>query len=254
MFKLIKYEYRKDLVLYIVLFAVLLVLEAYLLFGILSGQDAHLAISIVLFVLGASAGILFIFIMGVVSYAREINSKYSYMTFMTPSSAFQVVGAKYLSLFFATALASGLYVFFIYLDYRLVALKYGDVIDTMKMLEDVLSIMGINANSILIALLASLFLEWIGIFVTVSYAYLAITLSATILANKKGKGWLAVGLFVAIYIITRIILHYLPTFDFGNETLMEIMAGSWLQYLFELIVIIGTFFGVSILLNKKVSL
>ena len=46
----------------------------------------------ILFLLCGWAGIIFLMIMGVVSYARELNSKYSYMTFMTPNSTYAIVG------------------------------------------------------------------------------------------------------------------------------------------------------------------
>ena len=86
MLKLIKYELRKDMTLYIVIFSILFALELYLGGSILCKSDANVAISMILFLLCGWAGIIFLMIMGVVSYARELNSKYSYMTFMTPNS------------------------------------------------------------------------------------------------------------------------------------------------------------------------
>lgn len=254
MLKLIKYELRKDMTLYIVIFSILFALELYLGGSILCKSDANVAISMILFLLCGWAGIIFLMIMGVVSYARELNSKYSYMTFMTPNSTYAIVGAKYLTLFIVTVLASALYILFIYADVQLTMVKYGNIRNMREMADQILEIMaGTNISDIIIGIAAVVLGIWINIILTVSFAYLAITLSATILANKKGKGWLAFGLFVVIRVVTAIASSHIPTFDFG-DSFAQMIAGSWLVYLFEILFIIGTYIGVSELLKRKVSL
>lgn len=254
MLKLIKYELRKDMTLYIVIFSILFALELYLGGSILCKSDANVAISMILFLLCGWAGIIFLMIMGVVSYARELNSKYSYMTFMTPNSTYAIVGAKYLTLFIVTVLASALYILFIYADVQLAMVKYGNIRNMREMADQILEIMaGTNISDIIIGIAAVVLGIWINIILTVSFAYLAITLSATILANKKGKGWLAFGLFVVIRVVTAIASYHIPTFDFG-DSFVQTIAGSWLVYLFEILFIIGTYIGVSELLKRKVSL
>ena len=51
MLKLIKYELRKDMTLYIVIFSILFALELYLGGSILCKSDANVAISMILFLL-----------------------------------------------------------------------------------------------------------------------------------------------------------------------------------------------------------
>ncbi len=254
MFKLIKYELRKDITLYIIIFSILFALEIYLAGSIFFESDTNLVISMLLFMLCGWAGIIFLMIMGVVSYARELNSKYSYMTFMTPTSSYQIVGAKYLTLFIMTVVASALYMLFIYLDVQLALIKYADIKDFAQLLDELLNMFsGTGIADIIVSIAATVASIWVSILLTVSFAYLAITLSATILANKKGKGWLAFGLFVVIRIVTAIITNYIPVFDFG-DSFLQLIAGSWLVYLFEIVFIIGTYIGVSELLKRKVSL
>ena len=86
--KLIKYELRKDMILYIIVFSVIMMLEFYLLGSILAKSEANIVISTLLFIMCGSSAILFVEVLGVVSFARELGSKYSYMTFMTPNSTF----------------------------------------------------------------------------------------------------------------------------------------------------------------------
>lgn len=254
MLRLIKYEFRKDMTLYIVVFSVLFALELYLAGSLMCKSDTNVAISMILFLLCGWAGIIFLMVMGVVSYSRELNSKYSYMTFMTPNSTYAIVGAKYLTLLIVTVLASALYILFIYADVQIAMFKYGNIKNMREMIDQILEIMaGKNISDIIISIAAVVLGIWMNIVLTVSFAYLAITLSATILANKKGKGWLAFGLFVAIRIASAIITAHIPTFDFG-DSFAQMIAGSWLVYLFELVFIIGTYIGVSELLKRKVSL
>lgn len=254
MLRLIKYEFRKDMTLYIVVFSVLFALELYLAGSLMCKSDTNVAISMILFLLCGWAGIIFLMVMGVVSYSRELNSKYSYMTFMTPNSTYAIVGAKYLTLLIVTVLASALYILFIYADVQIAMFKYGNIKNMREMIDQILEIMaGKNISDIIISIAAVVLGIWMNIVLTVSFAYLAITLSATILANKKGKGWLAFGLFVAIRIASAVITAHIPTFDFG-DSFAQMIAGSWLVYLFELVFIIGTYIGVSELLKRKVSL
>ncbi len=253
MLKLIKYEYRKDLVAYLIMFFVMIALEAYVLIATAVHSETNLGISAALFVLGGSAGIFFIMVLGAISYSKEINSKFSYMTFMTPMSSKQILGSKYLSLFFATALLSVLYVAFGYFDVLLILDKFEDVNDIKNLVEMAFSVSGNNLGDAIAGLLGSLFLQWISLFSMVSFAYLAITLSATLLANKKGKGWASFGIFMAIFIVTRVIMVFLPRFDLGDSLLL-VLLGSWPVVLFEIITIVGTFFGVAAMLDHKLSL
>lgn len=253
MFKLVKYEYRKDITMYTIIFAGLFVLEAYLLGSILAESEANIAISILLYTLAGFAGVIMLMVLGVISYSREINSKSSFMTFMTPNSTYKIVGAKYFAIFSASVLATALYMIFIVIDVKVALNVYNELGTVSEFLDEILFTLDTSISE-LTAVLVSMFISvWMSIILVVSFAYLAITLSATLLANKKGKGWLSFGLFVAIYVITTIITNHLPTFDFG-DSLMQLIAGSWISYVFELALIIGTYFGVSILLKKKVSL
>lgn len=254
MLRLIKYELRKDSILYLIIFSVLFLLEGYLLASVILENDANMIFSITLFMLCGWAGIMFLMVMGIVSFARELGSKYSYMTFMTPNSAYRIVGAKYLTLLITTVVSTAVYGGFIYLDVTVIMYKFGELKNLMDYFNAFMEMFAKISVADIVSAIVSTFLSiWVNIFLTVSFAYLATTLSYTILANKKGKVWLAIGLFVAIRIVTAIIINFLPVFNFG-DSFSAMMAGSWLVYLFEFLFIIGTYFVVSVLLDKKVSL
>lgn len=253
MFKLIKYEYRKDIVTYIVVASVMLVLEAYLALSLLFKNNTNVAIATVLFVLCGWAVVMFIMIMGVVSFARELNSRSSYMTFMTPNSAFKIVGAKYVTVFLTTLIVTGLFGLFGYLDMQLAMIKYNDINNMKEMVDLVLSMADTSLSGIFASIAAMIINIWINIFTTVSMAYLGVTLSCTLLANSKGKGWLAFAFFIVIRIVLSVVTHFLPSFELGYD-LWQIVLGEWPSLLLELLMVVGTYFGVSNLLAKKVSL
>lgn len=255
MLKLIKYEYRKSLTIFIIIFAVLFGLEAYLAGSIMAKSTTNIAISMVLYMLVGWAGILGLMIIGVISYARELNAKYSFMTFMTPNSTYKIVGAKYLTLLITTVAATLIYGAFVYLDIRLAMSRFEDTAEMFEMINELMGVLfGKSITNLIIGFVGMVVGIWVSILLTVSFAYLAITLSNTVLANKRGKGWLAVGFFVAIRVAVQVISHFLPDFDFGSDTLLQVMAGQWPTYVFEILFIVGTYIGVSELLKRKVSL
>ena len=253
MLKLIKYEYRKDMISYIVVAGVLAVLELYLGLSILFKSNNNVAVALVLFVLCGWAVVMFIMIMGVVSFARELNSRSSYMTFMTPNSSYKIVGAKYITVLFTTLVVTALFGFFGYADVQLALVKYNNIKDMSDMVDMILGLADMSIAGILTDIAAMVANIWITIFTTVSMAYFAVTLSCTLLANSKGKGWLAFAFFIAIRILLSIIIGVLPRFKYGYR-FWQIIAASWPAYLLELVIVIGTYFGVSALLEKKVSL
>lgn len=51
---------------------------------------------------------------------------------------------------------------------------------------------------------------------SVSCAYVAITLSTTILANRKGKAFLSIVFFFVIVILTSFIAGRIPVIDYGD--------------------------------------
>lgn len=253
MLKLIKYEYRKEMGTYLVLFSALLVAEIYFLFGFAAGSNTNIAIATFAFVFGGVCGILALMLLGAISYSKEINSKYSYMTFMTPNSPYKIVGAKYISLFIATAVASILYVGFVCLDSYLILKKYDDIRSFSQMVKSAASMFGWDMDTYFSMFVAMLISMWIRFFFTVSCAYLAITLSTTILANKKGKGVLSVVFFFVITFIVSRITAILPKLETGTTMGAEILNNIWI-YAFQILMIIGSYLFVSFMLKKKISL
>lgn len=253
MLKLIKYEYRKEMSTYLVLFAALIFAEVYFLISFATDSGTNMAVSSFLFIFGGICGVLALMLLGALSYSKEISSKYSYMTFMTPNSPYKIVGAKYISLFVATAVASILYVGFVSLDAYLVLSKYEDIKSFTIMIKRAAAVFGWDTDAYFAMFFAMLLSMWISFFFSVSCAYLAITLSTTILANKKGKGFLSVVFFFVISFVVSRIAGMLRQNSIAYSV-SDAFLNNIYVYLFQIAMIIGSYFFVSFMLKKKISL
>lgn len=254
MFRLMKYEIRKNITGVIVLFSIIMGLEAYFLFSAFTENREHTAISTVLLVMATMVSFFCVFIFGVSTYSKELKSKTGYMTFMTPISAFTVIGSKFLSIliegiFFAVLL--GL------LACADMALFEG-VFPETKLFTEFMDMLFKNAGVDAARFWTDVFLEVIEIlvefFAIVSMAYLAITLSSTAFQNKKYKGVISAVIFVIIVVIVSKIADKIPAI---NEATGRMMGGvvSIIPALiyFTVITVISILVSAK-LLEKRVSL
>ena len=96
MFKLMKYEMRKTLFMKLALIAVTAIVEVIFLTGYYKDLPTRQGVSLFIMVLVALFGILFMGIQSIVALHRDMNTRQSYMLFMTPNSTYGILGAKVL--------------------------------------------------------------------------------------------------------------------------------------------------------------
>lgn len=251
--RLIKYEFRKDAGTYFALFGILVATEIYFLVSFFLKSGINMGMALALAELGGVCGIFALMIHGAVSYSREINSKYSYMTFMTPNSPYKIVGAKYLSLIIVTIAGSVIFSLFFKLNIMLLTRRYSELRMISSLYDEICMALGIKADSYITSLLTSVVTMMISFLFSVSCAYVAVTLSTTILANRKGKGFLSVVFFFVIIIVTSFIVSKIPVLHFG-DTFFDYIAGNVFIYLFRICLIAGSYLFISYMLKKKISL
>lgn len=254
MFKLIKYEYRRNLAGVIVMLSGVLLVQAFFLISILR-KDANMAMTASFLLIFAAflcgAGML---IYSVALYSRELNQKTSYLTFMTPNSVVKILAAKLLAaLFLGIAFVAALCAFAVW-DVSLLIKTFPEVEMSRVLIEEMLpNILNQSLSTIItwISMTATEFL--INFYTIVMIAYLAITLSATVLQNKKIKGLLSFLIFVAVMVALQWGVSKFPHPNYYS-TYTKAIFSVWPQYLVFLAVIIGSFSLSAWLLNKKVSL
>ncbi len=203
MLKLMKYEFRKMRGTLLVMLGVLAALEIGFIVGVRTERDAVTAICVTLLSMLAFAVYAYILVAGVVSYSRELKEKSGYLIFLAPVRPISVVCSKLLFSALAALAATAVFGFAAFLDIRFLLGRVNITAELIEQLDLMLRI-GLDANmSVFQILRATGFAALtvlIQILLTMCCAYLAITLSATLLQNRKGflRGLISVALFCAL--------------------------------------------------------
>lgn len=253
MLKLIKYELRRNSGILGILAIVIAFIEAFTLFGLFTESSKLTSIGFVLLTIGGMVGFFMVFIMAIVSYSKELGSKESYMTFMTPVSTYKIIGSKLLTTGVVALLTTIAAIILIVVDFNLFIAKFSDIAEMKESFEQMFSIMGYNLGELIFSVFVQFVVFWLSIFTTICLAYLAITLSATVFANKRGRGFISFLIFVAINIAISYLGTKIPMVEIGSGNMKEILA-PLLSYLANVVIMIASFLGTGLLLDKKVSL
>ncbi len=254
MLKLMKYEYRRNLNSIVIMLSAILLLQGFFLFSIFK-KDVELVIpaAMLLFV-AASICVMGMLIYSVALYSRELGAKTSYLTFMTPNPAVKILGSKLLSalllgLCYALILGS-----FGAWDFTLLAKTFPEVQLGRIVMEQVLDNMANTDLATILTTISAMGIEFlINFFTVVVVSYLAITLSATVLQNKKLKGLVSFLIFIAIMTALEWGTSLLPS-GTDHNNLMDALLAAWPKYAVYLCVMLGSFVLSARLLEKKVSL
>ena len=203
MLKLMKYEFRKLRTTLLCMLAALAALEIAFLAGLQLHKNAWISVSVVLLTLLGFAVYAYIILAGMTSYSRELKEKSGYLIFMTPVSPLGVVLSKLLFTALTALVATALFGIAAFYDIRLLVTRLDLDPKTLDQINMMLRL-GLKANATVQQILQQVgfwtLTVLIEVILTMCTAYLAITLSATLLQNKKGflRGLISVVLFVAL--------------------------------------------------------
>jgi len=217
MFKLIKYELRKQWFSKLFMLIVMGILELTFLFNLFRDKKDALGITIGIMTLFSFAAIMFVSFECIMTYSKDLKTKQSYMLFLTPNSTYKIVGAKVITSVAQIGITAAIMVSVVFLNISVVLLRYQEIEKMIDMIQKLMrDVMGLDVDYglVLFAIVAFL-LEWIS---KVIMGMLAITLSATFLSNTKGKGIVSLIIFFVLnYLVGRIgklfVLESTPMFD-----------------------------------------
>ena len=261
MFKLMKYELRKMRTMLLAMLGALVVLEAGYLIGDKIEDYRIVGVSIGLLTVLVFVVYVYILIAGITSYSREINDKTGYLTFMVPVSPMGIVVSKLLFTVLAALAITALFGGAVYYDYARLFKEIDMSADDLRQLDFAFSMFtgSMGANVSLTKVILTLAFEFgtvlIEIILVMCTAYLAITLTATLLQNKKGflRFLVALVLFVALNFVTSRVsgLVVKDTLPSTTEELLRMLgAQAAVHFGFA-----AVFAGASAwLLDRKVSL
>lgn len=258
MLKMMKYEYKRAMGPLLIIFAIFALLEAYFIGGTLMEKQTHTAIGFTLFMILSFACYLFVLVYGILTYSKDLKSKEGYLVFMAPLSSFKILGAKLLSTLLTGITLVAMLVLLGMADYSLAAKTYhfDGLVDVLKMM---LESIGANTTAIVGGIFIFIVAFLVQFFMTTTLGYLAISLSATVLQNKKIKGFISFVVFCVLLGCVNGIAMCLP--NMKNLSEMTQRTSMWDQLVYMLpqlglyvVVMIICYVTSSMLLEKKISL
>lgn len=220
--KLMKYEFRKTRMTRIILLLATLLSEILFLAGLILEWEEGMFWGILLLLACAMFGIFYIGIESILVFSKDINSKQSYMLFMTPNNSYRILGAKVLTNLLCIIAAGLLFGLITFADISIAAVHLDGLSQLWKNLNLILNSMFDNLPTWqeVAAGAFDFLLSW---FMTITIGYLAVTLSATVLAGKRLSGVISFLLFLVISWLMGVILEYIPVP--GSQTAAFVL--SW---------------------------
>ncbi|MDO4297478.1 MAG: hypothetical protein Q4C59_03240 [Lachnospiraceae bacterium] len=227
MLKLMKYEFRKTMFSKMILLVITAAAEIAYLIGVFFEWEKALGIGIAGLVFCALIGITYIGIDSLLVFHKDLNTKQSYMLFLTPRNSYQVLGAKVLENGISIFLAGVFFAVLAAVDATVGILYIGGLKEFLDIVKQVASSISININIAPGELLLGFFTalaSWLMMIVT---GDLAIVLSATVFAGKKFSGLVSFLLYLLLGWGSGVLLDHLPEVRDANLQLAMIIAGAF---------------------------
>lgn len=206
MLKLFKYEFMKTRLSKLIILGITLVLEIAFAASLLKNDDELQAICVLLLVLFATVSILWLGLQSILTLHKDMNTRQSYMLFMTPNSSYKILGAKVLENAASVLLGGVFFCALGVLDLTLLMNHHQALDQLMEMFQDVLESFSKNIRfdtySILTFCLYTL-ISWLS---TVTLAYFAVIISAALLGGKKGNLFISFLIFLGLTILLSMLL------------------------------------------------
>lgn len=246
MLKLIKYEFRKTMFSKMILLAITAVFEIIYLAGVFLEREDALGIGVFGLVLCAVVGIMYIGIESINVFHKDLNTKQSYMLFLTPNSSFKILGAKVLENGISILISGAFFAVLAAVDISTGILYIGGLEEFLDMLDYLFISLQVNINitpeSVLMAFAVAL-ASWLMIIVTADFA---VVLAATVFAGKKFSGLVSFILFLLIDAAGSKIMECLP-----------VLANDYAEFALNIgaifIMVIVMYFVTGWIMDRKLS-
>ncbi len=254
MLKLMKYEFRKNRTVLLVMGGGLLLLQLYYMFGCFTKSENHMTAGGIMLMLWSMVCFFTVFILAVTNYSKELNSKSSYLIFMTPNTSFAIIFSKLLTILLLGIVIAVIFGLLTVLDLNLLHMAMPEVEDFMTLLNGFLETMNFHVGEALLSAFTWILVFLVDFFSIVSVAYLAITLSATFLQNSRLKAPISVVVFLLVVYLLNRLGGLLPLLYEQPRNMLESFLSVLPITAFNLVVLVLCVFLCGKLLDEKVSL
>lgn len=250
--KLIKYEFRKQLMSKIVVGALVLITQLLLAAGLIfdNGDWAGFGMG-GLGVLTVMALFYFSF-ESIITYSHDLKTKQSYMLFLTPRNMYQIVGAKMITTVLQIFVAGAAFIAIFIGDALIVCAVKGNIKELIEVLTEFFkAFTGVKIRLVeVIYVLLMVLVAWLEF---ILMAMFAITLSTTLFANKKYKGVVSVVIYFVTEWLVGKVAGFVVSTGFLEGEYLVVNTEAWAFIGVYVTVMVLCFFGTSLLLEKKVS-
>lgn len=250
MLKLIKYELRKTWFTKLILLAVTAVAEIIYLAGLYGDRENTMAVGMFTLLMLAVCGVAVMGLESVFVLHRDMNTKQSYMLFMTPNSCYKILGAKVLECGASILIAGAFFFALGVLDITLLFAKQGQLSVLWKEIQTIFSSLSFNGRNLRIdtasasAFCFAMLANWISLVTT---AYLADVISSALLNGRKYNGFISFILFLALnYAINKLI-----TLVTGG--IADTVTLMWISGLCGLVMAAAMYFVTARIMDKYLS-
>ena len=202
---LMKYEFRKTLFTKLMVLGLTAMAQIAFLIGLYGDNERVLAAGVVLLTLLAFGGITVIGLASVVILHRDMNTKQSYMLFMTPNSSYKILGAKMLENGLSILLGGAFFFALGALDITLLFGRQGLLNELWNTLREMLQTIDSRITldyPTMLALTANILATWIS---TVSCAYLGVVISTALFSGRRWSGFVSFLIILALLWLTGFI-------------------------------------------------
>ena len=254
MLKLSKYEFRKNRNFLLVIGIIFALLEIYFLAGIFMKNPENSAKALAFLFICAVVCFFSVFILAISNYSKELNSKSSYLIFMTPNTSLNIIFSKMFTILIIGLVSMTIICITGYIDWKLLCQTFPNVELAADTVQSLFILSGTNSGSIILGIITYVIEFIISFFSTVTLAYFSITLSATLFQNNRFKGLLSFALFLGFTYLLGLVSSLLPQIMETQESIADVLISAIPATILDVIVMCLCILGCSTLLDKKVSL
>ena len=246
MFTLMKYELRKTLFGKLILLGLAVAAEGLFIYSLISSNNSLQITSVIILAILALVGLIAIGVQSVLTLHRDMNTKQSYMLFMTPHTKYEILGAKVLENGISTIIAGAFFVALGFTDATLLISHNQSVEELLDLLNGFVEILGaqLSANPLeIIAFISNNVFGWLA---TVTIAYLADVLASSIFNGKKGGLLICFVIFLALNVVVEKLVGLIPVVS-------DFTAGQFISAAASLVISAVFYYITAIIMDRHLS-
>lgn len=233
--KLMKYEFRKTMFSKIILLVITAVLEILLLAGIFLNWENGLGWGIIGLTLCVVIGIFYIGLESLMVFHRDLNTKQSYMLFLTPYDSYQILGAKVLENGISLLMAGCFFAALVAIDFSVAVVYLGGFKELVNVVTRILQQVSVEVQFTTAESLMAVFAVLSVWLMTIVTGFLAIVLCATVLAGRRFSGFVSFLIFLLLSwgcsVLTNQIPESLETVVYYTLYILAALALTVVMYL-----------------------